>query len=97
MKWIPLSERKPDWFICTTYEHFTDGRTLYYQDSIPEGATHWLEWTIPPIPKPEKPKDPDWEKFEKDFNRMHYDNDEMSDLAACVFAIYRFLKAKYGN
>src|SRR5574338_857094 len=168
MKWIPLSERKPDktdrYIIYSGDVYAADYNEKYdaWSDDnqiVSYEITHWMP--MPPLPEPEKlkdpemyldplklikemdyqtadahllkriidlenkfdnleerhsdllenfikwicrfskltevpkSKDPDWEKFEKDFNRMHYDNDEMSDLAACVFAIYRFLKAKY--
>lgn len=56
MKWIPLSERKPDCTLFTIYYHFTDGKVIWQQHAIspiPCTATHWLEFELPQLPKDE--------------------------------------------
>jgi hypothetical protein len=98
-RWIPLSERKP---VKRGYYYFYNPKA-WHEDNMFEthwfcgysrSVTHWLELELPEPPKEEKPVDPDWEKVEEMmglWRKAQCDNDD------AIAAIYRFLKAKYGN
>lgn len=98
MKWIPLSERKPTGsFASTNTCIFTNGIRAV-EDGIkyiPEGMTHCLDLEeMPPLPAPEKLKDPYWEEFE---SKIKLYMKGYVSLDHFVVSLYEFLKAKYGE
>lgn len=95
MKWIPLSERKP------TLENYDMYGKLYLSDgeiyfihrldqTMSYTATHWLEFQFPPIPQPEKLKNPDFEILRKAFSQTN-------DNSGRILCIYNFLQKQYGE
>lgn len=52
MKWVPMSERKPPLDFSGDY-WFTDGKDtqLDKYSFVKDWATHWLEFSLPPLPK----------------------------------------------
>lgn len=86
MKWIPLSERKPDIPYTSNILFAKEGYIIgSYSVLQPNEATHWM-YLDPP--KPEKPKDPDWEIMRRLFMTRGNNDDR-------IHAIYEFLKEKY--
>lgn len=97
MKWIPLSERKPD-YRDNRFIWYTNGKWI--MSSIPgneeKDSTHWLEINIftefPPLPEPEC-KDADFYNLKCYFKNIMYI--DMYDIK--IQKIYEFLEKKFGE
>ena len=94
MKWIKLSDKKPSKDNAHhEFIHCTDGTKEWLCEwrNLSEDTIYWLDFEIPPFPKP---VDPDFKDLLR--NENEWVRGKISDYAI-INKILNFLNSKYGE